>query len=227
VPPENDEALKRLRHTTPALPFRSAGLHQRTNLASGTAPALLRLLNVYRTGAAQSITVGVVGFPNQRRQRRSNQHAQTGQWQSASSCFPGLNFFCPSIFDGACIIVVKVCAICGAPGTHEGVAVCSTTTCRSSTRRRRQPNLHRWLCILSLHLGLFAIIISGLSPVEEILALTQTERLKKIYDLPTFSSTLEVLTMFTLSTGRLLKVCLSPSLLQNQNNHSFPVGWHP
>jgi len=40
--------------------------------------------------------------------------------------------------------------------------------------------------------------------VEEILARTQTERLK-IYDLPTFSSTLEFLTMLALSTGRLLK----------------------
>ena len=55
--------------------------------------------------------------------------------------------------------------------------------------------------------------------VEEILARTQTERLMKIYDLPTFSSTLEFLTMLALSTGRLLKaspISLPPfSLLQN------------
>ena len=56
--------LKHLRHTTPTLPFRSAGPHQRANLASGTAPALLRLLKAYKPSAAQSITVGVVGFPN-------------------------------------------------------------------------------------------------------------------------------------------------------------------
>ena len=68
--------------------------------------------------------------------------------------------------------------------------------------------------------------ISGLSPVEEILARTQTEKLMKIYDLPMFSSTLEFLTMLALSTGRLLKVRLSPSL-NNSNNHFFPVGWHP
>ena len=49
-------------------------------------------------------------------------------------------------------------------------------------------------------------LISGLSPVEEILAWMQTARLMKIYDLPTFSSTLEFFTMFALSTGRLLKV---------------------
>jgi nuclear GTP-binding protein len=39
--------------------------------------------------------------------------------------------------------------------------------------------------------SLLRVLISGLSPVEEIHAWTQTERLMKIYDLPTFSSTLE------------------------------------
>jgi nuclear GTP-binding protein len=42
-------------------PFRSAGSHQRANLASGTAPALLRLLKAYKPSMAQSVTVG---FPN-------------------------------------------------------------------------------------------------------------------------------------------------------------------
>ena len=62
VPRENAQAwLKHLRHTTPTLPFRSVGSHQRTNLASGTAPALLRLLKAYKPSMAQSVTVG---FPN-------------------------------------------------------------------------------------------------------------------------------------------------------------------
>ena len=59
----------------------------------------------------------------------------------------------------------------------------------------------------------------GLSLVEEILARTETERLMKIYNLPTFSSTLEFLTMLALSTGRLLKVSpvsVSSSLLSFQ-----------
>jgi nuclear GTP-binding protein len=48
-------------------------------------------------------------------------------------------------------------------------------------------------------------------PVEEILARTQTEVLMRIYNLPTFTSTLEFLTMLALSTGRLLKASpLSP-----------------
>jgi nuclear GTP-binding protein len=64
--------------------------------------------------------------------------------------------------------------------------------------------------------------------VEEILARTQTEILMKIFDLPTFSSTLEFLTMFALSTGCLLKASpiSSPSLLSfktQTNFHSFRV----
>lgn len=43
--------------------------------------------------------------------------------------------------------------------------------------------------------------------VEEILARTQQEEVQKIYNLPQFTSTLEFLTMFALSSGRLLKVC--------------------
>jgi nuclear GTP-binding protein len=68
VPRENTQAcLKHLRHTTQTLPFRSACPHQRTNPASGTAPTLPRLFKAYKPSAAQSFTVGVVGFHNQRR----------------------------------------------------------------------------------------------------------------------------------------------------------------
>jgi len=65
VPRENAQLwLRHLRHSTPTLPFRSAASTQRTHLSSTTAPALLRLLKAYKPSAAQSVTVGVVGFPN-------------------------------------------------------------------------------------------------------------------------------------------------------------------
>ena len=65
VPRENAQLwLRHLRHSTPTLPFRSASSTQRTHLSSATAPALLRLLKAYKPSAAQSVTVGVVGFPN-------------------------------------------------------------------------------------------------------------------------------------------------------------------
>lgn len=65
VPRENAQQwLRYLRHYTPTLPFRSAASNQRSNLSSATAPTLLRLLKAYKPSAAQSVTVGVVGFPN-------------------------------------------------------------------------------------------------------------------------------------------------------------------
>jgi hypothetical protein len=72
----------------------------------------------------------------------------------------------------------------------------------------------------------------GLLLVEEILARAETKRLMKIYNLPTFSSMLEFLTMPVLNTGRLLKVSyvsiyphpLCPSKL---NAPPFLTGQHP
>ncbi|KAG2069012.1 P-loop containing nucleoside triphosphate hydrolase protein [Suillus decipiens] len=55
--------LRYLRHSTPTLPFRSASSNQRSNLSSTTAPGLMRLLKAFKP-SSQSITVGVVGFPN-------------------------------------------------------------------------------------------------------------------------------------------------------------------
>ncbi|KAJ7925235.1 P-loop containing nucleoside triphosphate hydrolase protein [Mycena leptocephala] len=57
--------LKHLRHSTPTLPFRSpsSAQHQRTNISSSTAPALIKLLKAYKPSAG-SVTVGVVGYPN-------------------------------------------------------------------------------------------------------------------------------------------------------------------
>jgi len=59
--------------------------------------------------------------------------------------------------------------------------------------------------------------------VEEILARAQTERLMTICDLPTFSSTLELLTMLALSTGHLLKASpiTSPSFLSFKTETDF------
>lgn len=65
VPKDNAQAwLRYLRHSTPTLPFRSAPSHQRTNLSSTTGPALVRLLKAYKPSSSQSVTVGVVGYPN-------------------------------------------------------------------------------------------------------------------------------------------------------------------
>jgi hypothetical protein len=69
----------RRRSKTSVTHWQRRSARDRTNLASGTAPALLRLrlLKAYKPSAEQSATVGVVSLP-QRRQKQLDQHAQTG-----------------------------------------------------------------------------------------------------------------------------------------------------
>ena len=167
----------------------------------------------------------------QRRQEQSDQHAQTGQ--GASSRFP-----MPNVFDGACI-VVKVCAVAAQPGhtkdlqsiqLERGLRIVDSPGVIFESDDSIQGQKESSVLLRNvvkpedvddpISVGEcaspFRDLISRLPPVEEILARTQTERLMKIYDLPLFSSTLEFLTMLSLSTGRLLKVSPSLSLLQNK-----------
>ena len=117
MPRENAQAwLKHLRHTTPTLPFRSAGSHQRTNLSStGTAPALLRLLKAYKPSAAQSMTVGVVGFPNVGKSSLINTLKRAKVSRRFSILAPLLVSFDAHGRKGVCGG--------GAAGTYEGIAV--------------------------------------------------------------------------------------------------------
>ena len=134
----------------------------------------------------------------------------------------------------------EVVCRCGAAGTHEGVGV-SSTRARPADRRLARSQKGSSVIVRNvvkpktssravddpISVGVHLLpaplrdLISGLSPVEMILARKQIERLVKIYGLPTFSSTLKVLTMFALSTGRFLKVRLSSNLI------SFPQGGTP
>lgn len=212
VPRENAQAwLKHLRHTTPTLPFRSAGSHQRTNLSSGTAPALLRLLKAYKPSAAQSMTVGVVGFPNVGKSSLINTLKRA-----------------------------KVCAVAGQPG---------------HTKELQSIQLERGLRIVDSPGVIFdddegiqgqhesSVLLRNvvkpedvddpISVVEEILARTQAEKLMNIYNLPTFNTTLEFLTMLALSTGRLLRggtpdiLAAARQVLVDWNHHKIPFFTEP
>ncbi|KAH9062562.1 P-loop containing nucleoside triphosphate hydrolase protein [Lactarius deliciosus] len=212
VPRENAQAwLKHLRHTTPALPFRSAGSHQRTNLSSGTAPALLRLLKAYKPSAAQSMTVGVVGFPNVGKSSLINTLKRA-----------------------------KVCAVAGQAG---------------HTKELQSIQLERGLRIVDSPGVIFeddegiqgqkesSVLLRNvvkpedvddpISVVEQILARTQAEKLMKIYNLPTFNTALEFLTMLALSTGRLLRggtpdiLAAAHQVLVDWNHHKIPFFSEP
>jgi len=144
---------------------------------------LLRLLKAYKPSAAQSVTVGVVGFPNVGKSSLINTLKRA-----------------------------KACAVAAQPG---------------HTKELQSVQLERGLRIVDSPGVIFedddsiqgqkesSVLLRNvvkpedvddpISVVEEILARTEAERLMKIYNLPTFSSTIEFLTMLALSTGRLLK----------------------
>lgn len=212
VPRENAQAwLKHLRHTTPTLPFRSAGSHQRTNLSSGTAPALLRLLKAYKPSAAQSMTVGVVGFPNVGKSSLINTLKRA-----------------------------KVCAVAGQAGHTKDL---QSIQLERGLRIVDSPGVifeddegiqgQKESSVLLRNVVKPEDVDDPISVVEQILARTQAEKLMKIYNLPTFNTALEFLTMLALSTGRLLRggtpdvLAAARQVLGDWNHHKIPFCSEP
>ncbi|KAF8129048.1 P-loop containing nucleoside triphosphate hydrolase protein [Boletus edulis] len=183
VPRENAQQwLRYLRHYTPTLPFRSAAANQRSNLSSATAPALLRLLKAYKPSAAQSVTVGVVGFPNVGKSSLINSLKRSKACAVAAQ--PG------HTKDLQTVQLERGLKIIDSPGVvfdeDEDEDLVSREYRRSDCCRYVPTTHHTFL-------------------VEEILSRTERMTLQKIYGLPEFSNTLEFLTMLALSSGRLLK----------------------
>jgi nuclear GTP-binding protein len=250
VPKSNAQAwLKHLRHTTPTLPFLSpsSSQYQRTNISSTTAPALHKHLKAYKPKVG-TITIGVVGYPNVGKSSLINSlkrskvcavAAQAGHTKELQSVqlergmkivdSPGVVFDDEDELAGGGVggkkgsvllrNVVKV------EDVEDPIAV---GTSRPFLWLLTSPHF----TLLSLLLPFYfyfiqrSLLIS--SSVEEILSRTSPETLKKIYDLPPHSNTLEFLTMLALASGRLLKggtpdiVGAARHILMDWNHQKIP-----
>jgi hypothetical protein len=187
VPKDNAQAwLRHLRHSTPTLPFRSATNAQRSNLSSTTAPALLRLLKAYKPSAAQSVTVGVVGYPNVGKSSLINSLKRAKVCAVAAQ--PG------HTKDLKSVQLERGIKIVDSPGVvfDEDDSAGGAGTAKGNVLLRNVVKVED--------------IDDPIAVVEEIVERTERETLQKIYRLPEFSSTLEFLGMLALTTGRLLKV---------------------
>ncbi|PPQ72806.1 hypothetical protein CVT26_003326 [Gymnopilus dilepis] len=185
VPRSNAQQwLKYLRHSTPTLPFLSSASSQRSNLNSSTAPSLLKLLKAYKPKAG-TVTIGVVGYPNVGKSSLINSLKRS-----------------------------KVCAVAAQPGhtkdlqavqLERGMRILDSPGVVFDDDSYDDGKGAKKSSVLLRNVVKVEDVEDPIAVVEEILQRTPRETLRKIYNLPEFGSTLEFLTMISLSTGRLLK----------------------
>ncbi|KAF8882975.1 hypothetical protein BD779DRAFT_1647825 [Infundibulicybe gibba] len=187
IPRENAQLwLKHLRHSTPTLPFlsSSSSQHQRTNISSKTAPALLKLLKAYKPKAG-SATVGVVGYPNVGKSSLINSLKRS-----------------------------KVCAVAAQPGhtknlqsiqLERGMRIVDSPGVVFDEDDYGDGKGNKKGSVLLRNVVKVEDVDDPIAVVEEILARTPSETLQKIYNLPEFGTTLDFLAMLALTSGKLLK----------------------
>ncbi|EKM60576.1 uncharacterized protein PHACADRAFT_246589 [Phanerochaete carnosa HHB-10118-sp] len=221
VPKESAQAwLRYLRHTTPTLPFRSVSNNQRNNLSSTTAPALAKLLKAYRpaVGAGggkqvkQSVTVGVVGYPNVGKSSLINSLKRSKVCSVAST--PGHTQTLQTVQ------LERGLKIVDSPGV-----VFDDADDQVDSAGRPRP---KGTGVLLRNVVKVEDIEDPIALVEEILTRTDHETLMKIYNLPQIGSTLEFLTMLALVSGKLLKggtpdvLSAARTVLTDWNHHKIP-----
>lgn len=146
------------------------------------APGLMRLLKAFKP-SSQSITVGVVGFPNVGKSSLINSLKRSKACAVAAQ--PG------HTKDLQSVQLERGIKIVDSPGVVFDEDDSSDSSQKGSILLRNVVKVED--------------IEDPIAVVEEILARTEHETLQKLYNLPQFSSTLEFLTMLALNSGRLLK----------------------
>ncbi|KAI6127022.1 hypothetical protein F5141DRAFT_1085106 [Pisolithus sp. B1] len=172
---------------------------QWSNLSSATAPALLRLLKSHKP-AAQSVTVGVVGFPNVGKSSLINSLKRSKVCAVAAQAGHTKEIQTVQLERG--IKIIDSPGVIFDEDDHEG---------GSSQRQKGSVLLRNVVKVEDIE--------DPIAVVEEIFERTEHEVLRKIYNLPQFSSTLEFLTMHALSSGRLLK---ARQVLMDWNHQKIP-----
>ncbi|KAG7087550.1 hypothetical protein E1B28_013506 [Marasmius oreades] len=186
IPKANAQAwLQHLRHSTPTLPFLSpsSAQHQRSNISSSTAPALLKLLKAYRPKTG-SFTIGVVGYPNVGKSSLINSLKRNKVCGVATQA--GFTK------DVQSVQLERGIRIIDSPGV-----IFDDDDDEAKGQKKGSVLLRNVVKVEDVD--------DPIAVVEEILSRTAKETIQKIYNLPGFSSTLEFLTMLALTSGRLLK----------------------
>ncbi|KAF5350010.1 hypothetical protein D9756_009114 [Leucocoprinus leucothites] len=215
VPKANAQAwLKHLRHTTPTLPFlsSSASQHQRANISSTTAPALMKLLKAYKPKAGTA-TVGVVGYPNVGKSSLINSLKRS-----------------------------KVCAVAAQAGhtkdvqsvqLERGLRIVDSPGVVFDDDDFDDGKGNKKGSVLLRNVVKVEDVDDPIAVAEEIVNRTSPETLQKIYKIPEHNSTLEFLTMLALTNGRLLKggtpdlIAMARQVLNDWNHQKIPYFSEP